>query len=123
MKFSYDEKNELLKIVKKELNLLKMNQSTKEGNKKILLLESIIEKIKNSSLCGASLKQIKSLDGVARKKEFDSKNKIQNTINLFLLYGNSITVNSIAKESGMSYNTVKKYEHMLKPYKKEQKWK
>lgn len=119
MKFTYEEKYEILKIVKKELNFLKTIPLSKESNKKTILLSNIIEKIKNSSLSGASLKQIKSLDGVARKKEFDSKNKIQNTINLFLLYGNTITVNAIAKESGMSYNTVKKYEYMLKPYKKE----
>ena len=86
MKFTYEEKNEILKIVKKELNFLKTIPLTKESNKKTILLSNIIEKIKNSSLSGASLKQIKSLDSVAKKREINSKNKIQNTINLLLLY-------------------------------------
>ncbi len=117
MKFTYEEKNEILKIVKKELNFLKTIPLSKESNKKTILLTNIIEKIKNSSLSGASLKQIKSLDSVAKKREINSKNKIQNTINLLLLYSKPITVHSVAKEAAMSYNTVKKYKKMIEPYK------
>jgi hypothetical protein len=42
-----------------------------------------------------------------------SKEKIRNIINLMNLENQKITVNSIAKRSGVSYNTVKKYNYLL----------
>lgn len=118
MKFSQEEKNLMLKLIKNEIYLIKNSTQSKEGDKKYILLNNIKNKIDNSSLSGASFKQIKSLNGVAKKKELNSKTKIQNSINLLLLYSKTISVYSVAKESGMSYNTVKKYKEMIKPYEK-----
>jgi len=43
----------------------------------------------------------------------NAKEKIRNTINLMNLSNQKITINSVAKESGVSYNTVKKYSYLL----------
>ena len=43
-----------------------------------------------------------------------AKEKINNAINLLKLENKKITLYSIAKTAGVSYNTVKKYENELK---------
>ncbi len=48
----------------------------------------------------------------------NAKNKIINTINLMLLENKKINVNSVSKESKVSYNTVKKYKYLLEEYNK-----
>lgn len=42
-----------------------------------------------------------------------AKEKIRNTINLMNLTNQKITISSVSKESGTSYNTVKKYNYLL----------
>ena len=42
-----------------------------------------------------------------------SNEKVQNAINLLNLYNKKITMNSVANEAGMSYNTVKKYKQII----------
>ncbi|MEA1956007.1 MAG: hypothetical protein U9N02_05895 [Campylobacterota bacterium] len=46
-------------------------------------------------------------------KEKMSKIKISNAVNLMRLMNSKINVNSVAKESGLAYNTVKKYKNLL----------
>jgi hypothetical protein len=46
-------------------------------------------------------------------KEKMSKRKISNAVNLMRLMNSKINVNSVAKESGLAYNTVKKYKNLL----------
>lgn len=38
-----------------------------------------------------------------------AKTKIEKTINIFRIEGKKITINAISKNSGVAYNTVKKY--------------
>jgi len=42
-----------------------------------------------------------------------AKEKIRNAINLMNLSNQKITITSVSKESGVSYNTVKKYSYLL----------
>jgi len=46
-------------------------------------------------------------------KQQKAKNKIINAINLMNLENKKINFNSVAKVSGCSYNTVKKYNHLF----------
>ncbi len=48
-----------------------------------------------------------------RAKIENSKKEIENTVNLMRLQGKKITVNSVANNSIVSYNTVKKYKYLL----------
>jgi len=46
-------------------------------------------------------------------KQQNAKDKITNAVNLLNLENKKINVNSVAKISGYSYNTVKKYKHLI----------
>ncbi len=66
-------------------------------------------------------KPIKTTKRNATKKATNTKieiakEKINNTINLMKLEGKKINVNSIAKNSGVAYNTVKKYRYLFIDY-------
>lgn len=121
MKLDYQEKNQLQILIKNELMQLKkliFNIDTKSkeysklNDKKDLLIK-LNKKLDNTSIQGASSKQIDSLKKTAKKKQFLSKSKVQNAINLLNLLNKRITLNSVAKEASMSYNTVKKYKSMI----------
>ncbi len=42
-----------------------------------------------------------------------AKEKIRNAVNLLHLENAKVNVNSVSKKSGVAYNTVKKYKHLL----------
>lgn len=46
-------------------------------------------------------------------KQQATKNKIQNAINLMRLEGEKITIYSVAKKAGVSYNSAKKYSYIF----------
>jgi len=46
-------------------------------------------------------------------KKQKAKDKIVNAVNLMFLENREITISSVAKVSGCSYNTVKKYDYLL----------
>ncbi len=115
MKLDYQEKKQLQTLIKNELLQLNnriLNIDSKLINKKELLIK-LNKKLDNTSIQGASSKQIDSLKRTAKKKQFVSKAKVQNAINLLNLLNKRITLNSVAKEASMSYNTVKKYKFMI----------
>jgi hypothetical protein len=121
MKLNYQEKkqlqilikNELVQLKKYILNVdLKSKEYSKLVDKKELLIK-LNKKLDNTSIQGASSKQIDALKKTAKKKQFVSKSKIQNAINLLNLLNKRITLNSVAIEASMSYNTVKKYKTMI----------
>lgn len=121
MKLNYQEKKLLQLLIKNEINALKDalpyldNKSTEHKkilNKKELLI-TLNKKLDNTSIPGASLKQIDSLTKTAKKRMKVSNEKVQNAINLLNLYNKKITMNSVANEAGMSYNTVKKYKQII----------
>ena len=121
MKLDYQEKKQLQTLIKNELlqlnnRILNIDSKSKEYSKLINKKELLIilnKKLDNTSIQGASSKQIDSLKRTAKKKQFVSKTKVQNAINLLNLLNKRITLNSVAKEASMSYNTVKKYKLMI----------
>ena len=63
-------------------------------------------------------KPIKTTKRNATKKAIEikiqrAKDKIVNAVNLMNLENREITISNVAKVSGCSYNTVKKYKHLL----------
>ena len=63
-------------------------------------------------------KPIKTTKRNATKKAIEikqerAKEKIRNTVNLMNLENKKININSVSKESGVAYNTVKKYKYLL----------
>lgn len=54
-------------------------------------------------------KKIQSIQEATKERERVAKEKILNAINLLRIEDKKITAYAIAKESGCSYNTVKKY--------------
>ena len=67
------------------------------------------DKIINPKLIQPSKNKIKATQTATAKRTANAKAKIQNAINTLKLYNKKITAYQIAKESGCSYNTVKKY--------------
>lgn len=57
----------------------------------------------------SSEKVVKATQKATEKRTQKAKDKIQNAVNLHRLEGKKITFYSIAEESGVSYNTVRKY--------------
>ncbi|MFA7500820.1 MAG: hypothetical protein WCY85_07400, partial [Sulfurimonas sp.] len=55
-------------------------------------------------------KKQSSIQEATKKREQTAKAKIINAINILRLEDKEITAYAIAKESGCSYNTVKKYQ-------------
>lgn len=55
-------------------------------------------------------KKQSSIKEATKHREHTAKAKIINAINILRLENKNITVYAIAKESGCSYNTVKKYQ-------------
>lgn len=50
----------------------------------------------------------------ANKSKIDAtKKKIENAINLLRIQSMKINMNTVAKESGLSYNTVRKYQYII----------
>ncbi len=48
-----------------------------------------------------------------KAKEKMAKEKLNSTVNLMRLMNEKININSVSKESGLAYNTVKKYKHLF----------
>ena len=48
-----------------------------------------------------------------KAKEKMAKDKLNSTVNLMRLMNEKININSVSKESGLAYNTVKKYKHLF----------
>jgi len=67
------------------------------------------DKVFNPKLIQPSKNKIKAIQTATAKRTAHAKAKIQNAINTLKLYNKRITVYQIAKESGCSYNTAKKY--------------
>ena len=90
MKLDYQEKKQLQTLIKNELlqlnnRILNIDSKSKEYSKLINKKELLIilnKKLDNTSIQGASSKQIESLKRTAKKKQFVSKAKVQNAINL-----------------------------------------
>ena len=72
-------------------------------------LYSKIQKQYNDDIKRDISKKQSSIQEATKKRERVAKEKILNAINLLRIENKSVTAYAIAKESGCSYNTVKKY--------------
>lgn len=72
-------------------------------------LHSKIQKQYEENINRDITKKRTSIQEATKRRERTAKNKIINAINMLRLQGKEITPYAIAKESGCSYNTVKKY--------------
>ena len=121
MKLNYQEKKVLKALLKRELELLKENQKFfvinskeyKNFDAKKTILNQLVIKLDNTSIPGASSKQIDALNKTAKIRQNKSKNKVQNAINLLLLYNKKISINSVSIEAKISYNTAKKFKSSI----------
>jgi len=75
-------------------------------------LISNLENQFNKSFTTKSLKRTATKKAIETKQQ-NAKDKITNAVNLLNLENKKINVNSVAKISGCSYNTVKKYKHLI----------
>ena len=77
------------------------------------VLKALIEKIDKELKKPTSVnKQVAAKKATVVRQE-RVKEKIRNAINLLHLEDKKINVNSISRESGVAYNTVKKYSYLI----------
>lgn len=97
-----------ISISKKEaeqiINLIASKEELQELKVKI---ESEIKKEPSLKLVNASKK-------ATQTRVNQAKEKIVNAINLMRLEQRKININAVAREAKVSYNTVKKYEELIK---------
>ena len=96
--------------IKVKLELMLIDVSPDEDND---VLKALIEKIDNELKKPRSVnKQVAAKKATVVRQE-RVKEKIRNAINLLHLEDKKINVNSISRESGVAYNTVKKYSYLI----------
>jgi len=96
--------------IKVKLELMLMDVSPDEDNE---VLKALIEKIDKELKKPTSVnKQVAAKKATVVRQE-RVKEKIRNAINLLHLEDKKINVNSISRESGVAYNTVKKYSYLI----------
>ena len=89
----------------------------------ILLLESdnnlkknevnILKKLKDEFNKPIKLTKRNATKKATKVKVNIAKRKLESTVNIMRLEGKKININSVAKESGLAYNTVKKYSNYV----------
>jgi hypothetical protein len=89
------------------LELIKILSRTNQ-----FLYNSVLNQYNDATSRDISKKQL-SIKQATKHRTDTAKAKINNAINLLRLEGKNITAYAIAKESGCSYNTVKKYYKVL----------
>ena len=96
--------------IKVKLELILMDVTPDEHNE---VLKALIEKIDKELKKPTSVnKQVAAKKATVIRQE-RVKEKIRNAINLLHLEDKKINVNSISRESGVAYNTVKKYSYLI----------
>jgi len=96
--------------IKVKLEILLMDASPNEDNKDLKVL---IEKIDKELKKPTPINKQKSAKRATVVRQERAKEKIRNAVNLLHLEGKKININSVSKESGVAYNTVKKYSYLL----------
>ena len=96
--------------IKVKLELMLMDVSPDEDNE---VLKALIEKIDKELKKPTPINKQKSARKATVVRQERAKEKIRNAINLLHLEDKKINVNSISRESGVAYNTVKKYSYLI----------
>ena len=76
-------------------------------------LLTIAERIEQTASKPITEKKRNATKEATQKRIREAKNKISNAVNLMRFENKKITIASIAKEAGVSYNTVKKYRDSI----------
>ena len=82
-----------------------------------LKIEKLLKKLKKEMYKPASIAKQNAAKKATKIRQERVKEKIQNAVNLLNLQGRKINVNSVSKEAGISYNTAKKYDFLIKSFK------
>ena len=104
-----------LTVTIEEYSLIQLsleNYQEKIDDHEATLLKEKLEKQFKQSFVTHSLKRNATKKATYVKMD-DAKDKIRNAVNLMNLENKKITINMVAKVSGCSYNTVKKYDYLL----------
>lgn len=96
----------LMRLTLKDDEVLELMKAISKNN---YPLYSKIQKQYNDDINRDITKKQSSIQEATKYRERTAKAKILNAINILRLQGKEITAYAIAKESGCSYNTVKKY--------------
>jgi len=75
----------------------------------IILFNEVKEMINNPKKIKRSVNKLVAADKATEARTKKAKEKIQNAINLLRMQNKKITYYAITKESGVAYQTVKKY--------------
>jgi hypothetical protein len=70
---------------------------------------SLLEKLKDEMEKPVKISKQKATRKATISKINTAKRKLESTVNLMRLEGKKININSVSRESGLAYNTVKKY--------------
>ena len=99
-----------VELTTEELIFLRLTLHTIDVNEdKLVLVKELEEKFFKAKLKIISFKKQKAIQKATEVRSDKAREKINNAINLLHLENKAITHYSIAKTSGVSYNTVKKH--------------
>ena len=99
-----------IELTMEELIFLTVNLPRIEANEKeLVLVNQLYEKLVNAKLHFISVRKKRATKRATEVRSDRAKDKINNAINLLQLENKAITHYSIAKTSGVSFNTVKKH--------------
>jgi len=90
-----------------------LNEEEVRNLKNNVVLHSLILKIEKEENKEISNKKIKAIDKARNERTKIVKKKIETAINQLRMYQKKITVYSVAKEAGISFNTAKKYKSFI----------
>ena len=93
----FDEANELMVMI------------TDEMAAKNPLLRSVRQKLHEENIKPVPKSKKMATRAATRKRQSEARKAIENAVNTLKLYGKDVTPYKVAKESGVSYNTAKKY--------------
>jgi predicted transposase YdaD len=80
----------------------------------LMTLDRISDKIEDEQRREVSPKKKKAMIEATNARIQKAKEKIENAINILRMENRPITIYSVSKESGVSYNTASKYSELIK---------
>ncbi len=82
--------------------------------KELIVLDRVSDKIEDEQRRETSPKKQKAMLIATNARIEKAKKKIENAINILRMENRPITIYSVSKESGVSYNTASKYSELIK---------
>jgi len=82
--------------------------------KELIIFDKLSDKIEYEQKKEVSPKKKKAMIEATNARIRKAKEKIENAINILRMEDKPITIYSVSKKSGVSYNTVSKYSKLIK---------